>query len=201
MKIGVKSCVTATLFLLSGPNFALAETAYVTDQLRLSIHEAPDTSDAAFASLLSGEKIDILEQNIYYAKVKMEDGRIGWVRKTYLVKDPPAVRLVKDLQTERDGLAATTKRLQDEVIDAKTRLKELEGDLSDGSRKNLTEAQELRELRKEQNALTQKLAAYRLSLPAIWVVGIAVGTLLLGLWFGSWLADYRNRKRHGGFRV
>lgn len=191
--------MTLPLFLLAG--LSAAETAYVTDQLRLGIHEASDTSDAAFASLLSGEKIDVLQENIYYAQVKMEDGRIGWVKKNYLVKDPPAVAIVEDLQNERDDLAATTKRLQTEVIDAKTKLKELQASLDSDSREARTEGAELRDLRKENNALEQRLDSYESSLPTLWAAVLAILTLLIGTWIGWWLTDYRSRRRHGGFRI
>ena len=201
MREDVKKRIATTMFLFCWVGAALAETAYVTDQLRLGIHEAPDTSDAAFASLLSGEKMEILQQNIYYAQVRMEDGRVGWVRKTYLVSDPPAVRRVKDLQAERDELASTVKRLQKEVIDSRTRLKELEAEQSGKPGEASSGAAALRELRKENNSLAQKLSAYRLSLPGTWVIVVAVGALALGSILGWWINDYRSRKRHGGFRI
>jgi len=190
---------TAFMFLVAG--MTAAETAYVTDQLRLGIHQSPDTSDAAFASLLSGEKVDVLQENIYYAQVKMEDGRIGWVKKNYLVNDPPAVAIVEELQSEHDDLAATAKRLQTEVIDAKTKLKELQASLESDSREARTEGAELRDLRKENNALAQRLNTYDSSLPTLWAAALAILTLLIGAWIGWWLTDYRSRRRHGGFRI
>ena len=33
------------------PSAAVAQTAYVTDNLRLGLHQAPDTSDRAFRTL------------------------------------------------------------------------------------------------------------------------------------------------------
>lgn len=193
--------IAVALSLLLFTSASAAETAYVTDQLRLGIHEASDTSDAAFASLLSGEKVDVLQENIYYAQVKMQDGRTGWVRKNYLVKDPPAVAIVDDLTTERDDLAATAKRLQTEVIDAKTMLKELQAGLESDSVEARTEGAELRGLQKENNALAQRLETYDSSLPTLWAAALAILTLLIGVWLGWWLTDYRSRRRHGGFRI
>jgi uncharacterized protein YgiM (DUF1202 family) len=201
MREGVKKIITTAMFLFCWAAPALAETAYVTDQLRLGIHAAPDTSDSAFASLLSGEKMEILQENIYYAQVKMEDGRIGWVKKTYLVKDPPAVRRVEDLQAERDELAGTVKRLQKEVIETRTRLKEIESEQTARSGNPVSGEAALRELRKENNALVQKLSGYRLSLPGAWAIGIAIAALVVGISFGWWFNDYRSRQRHGGFRI
>ena len=44
--------------LLFAPFLAAAETAYVTDNLRLGLHAAEDTSDRAFRFLESGQAMD-----------------------------------------------------------------------------------------------------------------------------------------------
>jgi len=43
------------VILVAMPAAALAETAYVTDNLRLGLHQAEDTSDRAFRTLESGQ--------------------------------------------------------------------------------------------------------------------------------------------------
>lgn len=39
------------------PLLAAAETAYITDNLKLGMHEAADTSDRAFRTLESGQEM------------------------------------------------------------------------------------------------------------------------------------------------
>ena len=50
------------VILVSMPAAALAETAYVTDNLRLGLHQAEDTSDRAFRTLESGQPVEILSR-------------------------------------------------------------------------------------------------------------------------------------------
>ncbi len=85
---------------------AVAETAYVTDNLRLGLHEAEDTSDRAFRSLESGQAMEILIRDRNYANVRLPDGTEGWVKNAYLVDDKPAKLIVAETQAERDALAA-----------------------------------------------------------------------------------------------
>ena len=83
---------------------AAAETAYVTDSLRLGLHAASDTSDRPFENLLSGTAVEVLERNTNYARVKLADGREGWVKAVYLVTEKPAAARVIELESEIDSL-------------------------------------------------------------------------------------------------
>ena len=68
------------LSLLASATVA-AETAYVTDQLRLGIHLAPDTSDRPFRMLESGQEMEIQQRSGNYAFVRLPDGTEGYVKK------------------------------------------------------------------------------------------------------------------------
>ena len=83
--------------LLVAPLLASAETAYVTDNLRLGMHQAADTSDRAFRTLESGQELDIVERNRNYAQVVLPDGTQGYVKLAYLVFDKPAKLIVRPL--------------------------------------------------------------------------------------------------------
>jgi len=94
---------------------ASAETAYVTDVLRLGIHAAADTSDRAFDNLVSGTAVEILERNTNYARVKLADGREGWVRSTFLVTTAPAAARIVELEAkvaDLEGAAVAAKAAQ-----------------------------------------------------------------------------------------
>lgn len=92
--------------MLLVPLFAAAETAYVTDNLRLGIHQAADTSDRAFRMLESGQALEILSRDRNYANVQLPDGVQGYVKAAYLVDDKPAKLIVVETMAERDALAA-----------------------------------------------------------------------------------------------
>ena len=79
---------------------AAAETAYVTDSLRLGLHAASDTSGRPFENLISGAAVEVLERNTNYARVRLVDGREGWVKAMYLVTLKPAAARVAELEAE-----------------------------------------------------------------------------------------------------
>ena len=88
------------------PLIAVAETAYVTDNLRLGLHQAEDTSDRAFRFLDSGQPMEILIRGGSYANVRLPDGTEGWVKSAYLVDEKPAKLIVAETIAERDALVA-----------------------------------------------------------------------------------------------
>ena len=92
------------LWLLLLPVAALAETAYVTDTLRLGLHRAADTSDRPFRNLESGQEMEVLSRTQYYAEVQLPDGTQGYVKAGFLVSNKPAKLVVAETQAEVDRL-------------------------------------------------------------------------------------------------
>ena len=83
---------------------AHSETRYVTDQLALSLRDAPSsTAGALRPSLRSGDALEVLRRDSgsEYLEVVTEDGRRGWVHGQYLIATPIA----------RDRLLAAEQRI------------------------------------------------------------------------------------------
>ncbi len=180
---------------------AQASTAYVTDRLQLGVHAQADASDRSFTVLKSGEKIEILEENRYHALVTIPDGRKGWVKKTYLVPDKPAILRVKEVEGERDKAIAKAESLTSSLSDREARVSEIEIQVAAREARAVADADELKHLRVENATLTNRLAAYSFSVPGtIFFVAVAA-TLGIGFLLSWWWFDHRSRTRHGGFRV
>lgn len=191
--------VIGVLVLL--PLYAMAETAYVTDNLRLGLHQAEDTSDRAFRMLDSGQAVEILSRNRNYANVQLPDGAQGYVKAAYLVVEKPAKLIVAETQAENErlaveldtlrkqfaGPAATIDRLKNQIAELNTAL--------DSDKSRITELEDL-------NAgLRSRQAQFKNSLPLRWVAG-AIGVCLIGgFLLGLWWVDHQNRRRHGGIRI
>lgn len=190
------------LILLAGlPAGALAQTAYVTDSLRLGIHRAADTSDRAFRMLDSGQELEIVNRTRNYAEVRLPDGTSGYVKVAYLVDEKPAKLIVNEIRAENEGLqqklaelnaafsqpAATIESLRQQVSEYESAIEAARGETS--------------ELRARNESLENRQAQYKYSLPVSWV-GAALGVVLLGGFIGGlWWTDYTSRKRHGGIRI
>ncbi len=153
-------CVCALVVIFGGVQ---AETAYVTDRLQLGVHALPDTSDRSFTKLNSGDRVDILEENLYHARVTLPDGRTGWTKKTYLVPDKPAILRVTEVERERDKALAKLESLTASLSDREARVGEIEAEVAARETAAAAEAEELDRLRVENVRLTDRLSAYSFS--------------------------------------
>lgn len=183
------------------PALAAAETAYVTDTLRLGLHQAEDTSDRAFRTLESGQELEILSRSTYYAHVQLPDGTRGHVKVGYLVDTKPAKLIVAEITAERDRYAneleeakqafaapaATIDGLKQQTADLETRLGESETQVAD--------------LTDEVSGLRNRQSQYKNSVPLTWVAGAVGACLIGGFLMGLWWVDHRSRRRHGGIRI
>jgi SH3 domain protein len=183
------------------PLSALGQTAYVTDNLRLGLYEAEDTSGSPTRMLESGQAMEILSRDRNYANVQLPDGSEGWVKATYLVDIKPAKLIVAEITAERDALvteladtkqafaapAATIDSLKKDVMSFETQLAE-------------SSAQVI--ALEEENASIRGLKdQYKGSLPLRWVAIAITVCLVAGFLLGMWWVDRQNRKRHGGIRI
>jgi SH3 domain protein len=182
-------------------HIAVAETSYVTDSLRLGLHAAPDTSDRPFDNLISGTPLDVLERNTSYARVRLTDGREGWVKATYLVATKPAAARVAELETELLSLKDAAAAAKTAQTAAEQELARYTAELQaqTGSAETIQETVE--RLQQENRAHEERLEAYRHSLPIKWVIPALVLVLVAGFFAGLWWLDALIRRRHGGFRV
>jgi SH3 domain protein len=187
--------------IFAAAGVAAADTAYVTDSLRLGLHAASDTSDRAFENLVSGAAVEVLERNPNYARVRLLDGREGWVKAMYLVPSKPAAARVAELEAEMLNLkdaAAAAKAAQTTAEQELARYK-AELQAKTGSAETIQETVE--RLQEENRAHEERLEAYRYALPIKWVIPALVVVLVAGFLAGLWWLDALIRRRHGGFRV
>ena len=178
-----------------------AETAYVTDMLRLGVHAAADTSDRAFVNLESGDRLEILEENQFYARVSIPDGREGWVRKTFLVDEEPARFRIQKVEEERDRFSAELTALKSQMAKRDEIVGNLESQLASNVDSQQAERDELLDLRRHNSELTNSLEAYRLSVPGLWFLVAVLVALIAGFFGGQRWLDRVSRRRHGGFVV
>ncbi len=188
-------------FLALLPMLAAAETAYVTDNLRLGLHQAADTSDRAFRMLESGQSFEIISRDRNYANVRLPDGVEGYVKAAYLVDDKPAKLIVAETIAERDALIAELEETRQAFAAPAETIRKLEGEAVGLTAKLQSAEAQIAELQSENAGIQGLKDRYKGSLPLSWV-GAAIGVCLVGgFLLGLWWVDYRVRKRHGGIRI
>lgn len=183
------------------PLAALAETAYVTDNLRLGLHQAADTSDRAFRYLESGQEMEVLSRDRNYANVRLPENVEGWVKAAYLVTEKPAKLIVAEITAERDAVIAELAATRESFAEPAAIIEGLKAEI-DASGKVIEEANgRIDDLEKENRGYLNLREQYKGSLPITWVGGAIVVCLIAGFLGGLWWTDRRSRRLHGGIRI
>jgi len=183
------------------PLTAFADTAYVTDNLRLGLHVTPDTSDRAFRYLDSGQAMEILTRDRNYANVRLPDNIEGWVKTAYLVDDKPAKLIVAEITAERDALTVELETTKQAFAAPAATIEALRIDAAAFDARLAESTAQVAVLQEANDGFKGLKEQYRGSLPLSWVA-VAIGVCLIaGFLFGLWWVDRRSRQRHGGIRI
>lgn len=90
---------------------ALAETRYVTDELTLTFRSGPSNEHKILSFIKSGQRLEVLEDGERWSKVRLPDGREGWVLSQYLVGEPASRDLLEGLKAKHQSLTEQAERL------------------------------------------------------------------------------------------
>lgn len=100
---------------------------YVTDQLRLSLYEEPNSQSKVLKLLQSGDALIIDEIRGPYALVTGPEGAHGWVKRGFLVASPTSTTLLRE---EREKNASLVEELE-KLNDSKTVIETYEKDMDE----------------------------------------------------------------------
>lgn len=78
---------------------AHAEPMFVIDKVLINVYAEPNQDAARVTTLETGDTVDAVDQLDPYVRVRLPDGREGWVRGNYLSKQAPAILRLKELQS------------------------------------------------------------------------------------------------------
>lgn len=199
-----------TLLLLGLAATAAAETRYVSDELLITFRTQPSNRAEIIRNLTTGTAVEIIEEpaNGEWVLVRLRDGRQGWVRGQYLMREPVArdrleaanrdverlTRANADLREQLDAaqsgrssaeqdnasLSATVSQLQEELAEIKR--------VSAGALETASENQRLKELNARLRAELDEMVAQRDQLSANveqrWLLaggGLVLAGLILGI--------------------
>jgi ElaB/YqjD/DUF883 family membrane-anchored ribosome-binding protein len=183
------------------PLLAAAETAYVTDNLRLNMYQNADLSGTRIDTLVSGQAFEVLSRNAQTALVELADGKQGYVSAAYMVFDKPARLIVTETQAENERLSNELDELRQSFAEPAALVERLRQESADLKSTVDANAAHMADLEDKNQSHVNKAAMYRYSLPYTWVGGAILICLLGGFLFGLWWVDRQSRKRHGGIRI
>ena len=182
---------------------AVAQTGnvqYISDDIAITLLDAPRNDAAVIGSVRSGQKLVVLQKlgADSFAQVRTSDGREGWLTARYLTSSPAAKDRVVQIKTELDAAQAQIKSLQAELKSTKDQLDKARPAL-EVSRDNERLKVELAAKEQESGELVQRYdqeRAHRATL--LTGAGLAGGGVLVGLLL-PWLLQGRRRRRRGDF--
>jgi len=139
-----------------------AETRYISDQLVISLREKPQNGAQSITYLKTDMAVEILEEDGEYIKVQTEAGEIGYIKQNYLTTTTPRSAVIKQLQQERDRLAAKAEEMQQQLTTATSKSNQSQQELATQLQASRTQVGELqKELQETQATLTETTQAYQ----------------------------------------
>ena len=207
------SAVLGLLLLSSSPLWA--KTMFITDRIEVGVRSGIGIEQKFVATVKTGDRVEVLEGDQNWTKVKLPNGTVGWVSTRFLVDqvrtatalDPKAQ---EELKGVKDQNLALSKQLESYKQEREKLLKENEEgkkalhDLQQEKQGRVApELNQLKarndQLEKQINELKQQAAAnqqrgknQRLN-EQIWWFLSGSGVLFIGLILG-WLASRRKKK-------
>lgn len=138
-----KIALLSALFFLT--TAAFGETLYVTDRILLGVHQDAAENSMVITTIPSGTAVDVIERGDDFIKIKLADGKQGWVSAGYLKPEKPATAELDAAYAQLKQAQDTAKKLsdelnkkeresqvrQDEISNDKNTIKELQKKLQD----------------------------------------------------------------------
>jgi uncharacterized protein YgiM (DUF1202 family) len=104
---------------------------FVSDKLVLNVYSEPEQAGSRVATIETGDAVDELERGEGFVRVRLGDGREGWVGTNYLTTDAPAAVQLRDLQRQQKGASQADKKATEELARLKKENDSLQSQLKD----------------------------------------------------------------------
>ena len=194
-----------------------AKTSFVKPSSEVVVRRGQGTDYKVIAMVKDGVSVEFLEESGNYARVRLANGKEGWMLKRFLSDEPPLRELVVSLRTEREEmkqkeletnqkleaitstLSQTGKEL-DAIIEERDQLKTAYQTLQEDTADVVQIKTALDKTTRENKALAQKLAFVKQESDNLrndnalkWFLA-GGGVLLLGIIIGRMTSRSRRRK-------
>jgi SH3 domain protein len=105
---------------------------FVSDKLVVNVYAEPNQGGERVATIETGDAVAELERADNFVRVRLENGREGWVGANYLTTDAPAAVRLRDLQrNEKSAVQAAEQKSADEIARLKKNAAKLQAELAE----------------------------------------------------------------------
>jgi hypothetical protein len=179
---------------------------FVSDKLVLNVYSEVDQGGSRVATIETGDAVDELERVESSVRIRLGDGREGWVGSNYLTSDAPAAVQLRELQRQQKGATQSDKKSADEIARLKKESEALQAQVKElktaAAAAPAAAAADDGVLEGAQSAPQQLAAVAPATAGSAWIWSLVV-VLAAGL---AYAAGYqtlarRLRKKFGGLRI
>jgi uncharacterized protein YgiM (DUF1202 family) len=105
---------------------------FVSDKLVLNVYSEPEQGGSRVATIETGDAVDELERGEGFVRIRLSDGREGWVGSNYLTTDAPAAVQLRDLQRQqKSATQSVDKKAAEEIARLKKESESLQNQLKE----------------------------------------------------------------------
>ncbi len=195
----------------------LAKTQYIKPSSEVAVRRGQGTDFKIIAMVRDGVSVEFLEANEDYAKVRLANGKEGWMLKRFLSNEPPLKELVVSLRAEKEDLKqreietgqkfeaisstlSQTEKELDSTLEERNQIRADYQTLQENTANVIQIRNNLQKTTKENKTLAQKLALMEQESENLkndnalkWFLA-GGGVLLLGIIIGRMTSQSRRRK-------
>ena len=105
---------------------------FVSDKLVLNVYSEPEQAGSRVATIETGDAVDEIERGQGFVRIRLTDGREGWVGSNYLTSDTPATVQLRDLQRQQKSASpAVDKKATEEIARLKKESESLQAQVKE----------------------------------------------------------------------
>jgi SH3 domain protein len=141
MKQSIRRLLITGFVILFLATMGHAQTRYVTDKMHITFRTGPGNDRKIISLLNSDQQVEIIQSEGEWAKVRLPNGKEGWVLQQYLLAEVPCRIRIQDVSSSLEALKKELKDVQTAYQQLDAEKTSLEKDLKD-SRQDLTKTKQ-----------------------------------------------------------
>lgn len=187
----MKSVMVFLLSMVLLPSLVQAETAFVTDNLFVSIRDGQGKEFSTIKSVVAGTELEVLQRQDGFVQVREPGGVEGWIARRYLVNAAPGIAKLRTTNNKlklANGKVARLKKqlaVSNSATDTLTKKLENLGQSPTG------------ETAPASNTAGSESAASGFNFSWLWLL-VSFAMLVIGFAAGVFWLRELNRKKMGG---
>ncbi len=156
------SLIVSAAWLLQwfGGTAVMAKTMYVSEDVEINMRTGPATDHKIIALVPSGSTVENIETAKGWSRVRLANGKEGWVLTRYLTETTPAAIKLKELETRYAEVVERNKLLEQNLTELSTESRATGGELDQMQAELSKVKSEYETLKKESADFLKFKAAY-----------------------------------------